>query len=1487
MNMKNPLTGLWLILATIILSTPKANGQESIRFHADPKLFVTEVKDYFGARRPEETLRITKELENAIEAGKLEENQWIDLARKANRLDDLKARPFPDFSLFLQAYLAVVGKPGTTSDYLNWSAALDTMLQQEVKDLDKIDQFLLFTIDFIQKGLLVKSTSFSWRVDPIGGSFQMDTSFAVGLNQVNLIGKLGTDSTVIFSTNGKYYPESGYWCGEAGRITWEQLGIPEDQVHVNLGTYKIDLNRSVYEIDSVNLIDKRYFSEPLIGLVENKVQPGISPDQAGYPRFTSYELKNRIKNLYPGMDYEGGFSLQGKKVLGIGEPSQKSVLIIFFRDRPLFRFASTYFVFQPDQARGINTEASIYLEADSIYHPGLLFQYNKKRNELSLLRDGEGMSPSRFFNTYHDFDLDVEMIRWNPGDSLLSMTSMVASRENRASFESSDFFSTGRYNEILIEDVKHPVAAVRQCADYYYSRFYTLADLAHFMGRSEPLVEEMLLRLSFLGMVRYNTGTKQVEVLERSYDFLKKKAGLQDYDIIQFESVRTPPEPNAILNLNNNTLRVFSVPSIVLSKARSVTIYPDGQTVDLLKNRNILFDGEIQGGLAHLSGYNFRFIYDDFSIRLDSVSFIRFQVYEEPKRKNDLPKLVDVTSVIENTSGSLIIDRADNKSGFYAVDLPDYPILTTDSSAYVYYDQKEILNGIYPRETFNFNLYPFILRGLNLTSFADSLNLPGRFMTADIFPPIELTLKHQPDHSLGFQTLKTPEEGYPVYKGKGRFFNTMAMSKAGLRGSGRLEYLNSTLESDDFLFLPDRVTTLANTFAVNRDTATSEGNPETVGQEMAVSWVPEKDRLVASGKDNPLSMYGQVDFDGDLFLEPGSMTGKGTLRFQRYSVTSDQFSFYQNSYEAANAIFRIFDDSSGSDKNGNLDNMDFVARGVDVMVGVKDGRAGFKPTAGSALVEFPRNKFSGEPTDFLWDMNLNQIVFDDMTLRMRKKTTDKLEFKSGQSFYELNNNRIISQQVDFLDVADVRIFPADRNIRIGETADIDTLHQAVVVSRDTSLIHRITGAAVKIFDHSYYRASGYYQYKDLAGREFPVLFSEILVNDKGVSVGKGTISDNSGFNLHPAFKYYGTVEWNNREPLLLFDGQAQISHACNENTRQWIRFTDRINPDSLLIPIDSLTVNDKNERLFKGFYLSNQPVELYSTFVGPHLRYSDQPLVTTWGKLWYDEPSGKYLLASDEKRHDPSADSPILSLDANSCLSEARGKINLGIDLGQVKLGSAGKLTHDLKQDSVKGMMILTTDFFFEEKILAYMARSINNAAGTTPVNYSDPVFRESFKSLLGKAKGEELLGQLGMLGRWRRIPPELLHTIVFTDINLKWNPETGSYQSVGKLGIGNILDEPVNKKVNGYMEIVHRRSGDTFTFYLELERQGYFFFTYSRGVMQCISGPKYEKFNNMVRSVKEAKRVQQVEPGAAGYQYYPGQYRQVQEFLQRFGVER
>jgi hypothetical protein len=1463
-------------------------GQETVRFHADPNIFIQDARNFFGFRQPEESRAVLLRLETAQKKGQLEENHWIDLSGKANAMIKSDTQSVSDLFLLIDAFLEAATHTRERAGYLIWSAFADKLLIQNQKDITQVKKFMKFTLDYSRNGILYKSSAFEWGVKPDLNIYGIDSTFYVIVNAADLVARGSGDSTVIFSTRGRYYPETNHFFGEGGKVSWEKVKIPSSQVCVNLNKYTLDLKKSFYEIDSVNLIDRRYFKEPLMGRIENKILPGVSAETAGYPKFTSYDHRNRIKNLYPGMDYEGGFALYGSKVFGIGPASAKSILTVFRNQKPIIRLASTYFSFLPDQARGINSEVSIYLETDSIYHPGLLFQYNGKQKEISFIRDGQGLSPSRFIDSYHEFDLNVDWIRWTIGSNFISMAGLPGSLENKASFESADFFNIDRYNEILIVDKTHPVAAVKKCSEYYYSRTFTLEDLSKFMVKPQHLVEEMLLRLSFLGFVRYNSETKIVDVQERAFDFLKKNAGQQDYDVIRFESVLQQPEVNAILNLTDNHLKVIGLKSLELSQTRQVTIYPTNASIEILKGRDLLFDGEIQGGLIRFYGKKFHFNYDDFSIRLDEVGKLKIQVYEKPKNKNQTPVLADVTSVIEYTKGTLKIDEPSNKSGLRADKYPEYPILQTDTNAYVYYNQKEILNGVYPRETFNFSISPFTLRGLNLYTFSDSLNFPGRLTTAGIFPPLELALRHQSDHSLGFETLKTPEEGYPVYNGKGRFYNSIAMSKAGLRGSGRLEYLNSAVESDDILFLPDQVNTLAS-IAVAQDSSDT-GNPETRGEKMAIKWYPGGDKLVAQSTKGPLNMYGKGKFDGVLNLEPNGLIGKGTVYFDGYSITSNEIKFNENTYQAPNSILRIFRDSAETkaDKtpypySGTL----MQASQFNGMIDVANKKAHFEPAGTQSRIEFTQNRFEGKPARFDWDMDKKQLVMEDLTLKMARKPSDSLNFKSGQAEFSLQDQLIRAHSVDFIDVADVRIFPADRNMVIRTDAKIDSLMQATIVSKDSSLIHRINSATVTIVDKKNYHASGNYQYRDVAGREFAIRFSDIQPDKNGISTGKGDIPQESEFSLSPAFKYYGNVEWNNKEPLLLFNGQTQLSHSCPNITLQWIKFNSRIYPDSVAIPIDSITTNDKDERLFKGFFLSNQPVELYSTFVGPHTRYSDQPLISAKGWLWYDEPKGQYKLASDEKRKDPEADGPILFMDANTCKNEAKGQLTFGVDLGQVKLSGAGKFVHDLKADSIRGTVLMTSDFFIDEKLLNFMASAINNASGLEAVNYSKPEFRSSFKDLLGRATGEELLKQISLTGKWKKIPDQLLHTIVFSDVNFKWNPETGSYQSEGKIGIGNIMGEPINKKIKGFMEILHRRGGDVWTMYLELDRQNYFFLTYSRGVMQCVAGPGQEKFNTIIRSTKDANRTQKILPGEPEYQYYIGTYAQVSEFLRRFSVDR
>ncbi|MCX6226741.1 MAG: hypothetical protein NTV01_18670 [Bacteroidia bacterium] len=337
-------SGILLIILSGCLI--QALGQETLRFHPDPALFIQEAREFFGNQQTEDAKALLSKLETAQKDGQLEENQWIDLARKANFLEKLGAQPIPDFYNLIDAFLEVSNRSNNRAFFPEWSGHLDKLLLQTRKNLNRVKAFLNFSVELSRHGTLFKSSAFQWSVKPGLNACGTDSAFYVTIRPSDLIACGSGDSTVIFSTSGRFYPESNLFYGEGGNVTWQRLNIPAGQVYVKLNRYKIDLSKMSYIIDSVNLIDHRYFSEPLIGRIENKIVAGVSPLTAGYPRFTAYELRNRIKNLYPGMDYEGGFSLQGLKVLGIGLPSQKSVLTVFQNQKPLLRLSSSYFSFQ-------------------------------------------------------------------------------------------------------------------------------------------------------------------------------------------------------------------------------------------------------------------------------------------------------------------------------------------------------------------------------------------------------------------------------------------------------------------------------------------------------------------------------------------------------------------------------------------------------------------------------------------------------------------------------------------------------------------------------------------------------------------------------------------------------------------------------------------------------------------------------------------------------------------------------------------------------------------------------------------------------------------------------------------------------------------------------------------------------------------------------------------------------------------------------------
>ncbi len=1452
---------------------------EKIVFPPEPNGYISQVEAFLSRTNDKKRKEIIESLNAWITIYQPEENEWIELADVSNLFINRGINPQAQFIDFLNACISFKGNRLDERAFINLLTFIQYRLSSGDENLGFAEKLWEFVKSYNDQGELFTSGAVNWSLNSSAVILETDSSLFISFKEGTLTGMAGKEKSVIECTNGRYYPLANKIFIEQGSSNWESVGFSKDLIFAQMQNFSLDLSKSVYSIDSVQFQDRRYFEYPIVGLYENKIATGLPEERRGYPKFTSYNTVNQIQNIYPDVDYQGGYSLQGQKIVGANIQNKNGYLTLNYRGLPHLKVASKYFVFTDEKATGVNSEISIYLGADSIFHPGLSFRYNNRTREAAMMRDGQGLSNSRFFDNYHELDLDVQMISWVTSDSIMILSGLFGSLESKADFESSDFYSIERFNEIQVADLVNPLIAIKNCSRHFGSRFFTTGDLSAYMDRPYHLVEELLLNLSFLGYVRYDTDEKLIEVTQRCFDFIEKHAKRQDYDMISFRSDQTPPNSNGRLNIITGSLSLDGVKQIDISRERNVTAFPLNSRILVGQNRSISFDGFVQSGLVGFSGTGFKLDYDPFKIKMDSIEYINLKVHIPINGNYENTKVVDISSIIENTSGNLLVDHPDNKSGIQTEEYPDYPMFIADTSAFVYYDQPSIQNGAYRRDTFYFSADNLVIKGHNSVFLKDSLSFNGQLVTAGIFPEINVVLGYQNDQSLGFDTLFTPDQGYPVYNGKGRFYRQINMNSEGLLGKGILEYMGATMESDNFLFLPDEVKSTVTKITIEQDIV-DQGSPKASGSEVNISWKPTEDKMVANQEDGLLNLYQGAAFDGDVYIEPDGLKGNGIIRFPGYRIESESFIFFQQSFQANDADFFISSQLQNNTKNGeNTESIDFQALNSKAFVDFRDSLAHIESISQNSIATYPELKFQSGFEAIDWNIGSSIVNVVSPELVSLKQEQKNLSFDAQKAIYNKDLYTLNVLDVEQIEVADVIIIPGTKSLTIRPDAFIDSLANSTIIPRDSSLVHRITNATVNLISSNNYKASGSYKYIDRAEREFIIRMDNISVNSNNTTIASGTVDVNRNFFLSPEYGFQGKINLNMKNPRLSFDGHFQLAHDCTAVTRKWIRLNTELDPVNPVLPFDSLSTDINGDKAYAGFFLSNQPVEFYSTFLGPHTRYSDQPALSVNGHVKFDDNTGEYRLASIGKLENPELVEPEIKFDRQNCQVVAEGNIIPGIELGQLKLKSSGRILHNLNTDSINLSTITSIDFFMNDKAMDFMGKELNKYNQAQAVNYSDRQYRRSLQFFIGADRASEILNELSLRGSFKKLPDEFKHSILFSQLDLKWNPERGSFQSVGKIGISNIMDAPVNKLFDGHIEIVHRRGGGTFTMYLETDPGSYFFFYYSRGLLQVLAAPKYEKFNTYVRDTKEAKRKLDSESGS-DYQYYLGQYRLVRNFL-------
>lgn len=1450
------LTGLLLLSPSLKAQMPQSFSRDSIKYLEQ----VTKALNH--TQHKKESKNFTATFPSYWLNPTLTPKQRKHIYEISNLLLKKKARPYPDLYNYMNTLLLFYQQQRTAQDYNNWEKGMQQLIGNPKIKLSTINKYLIQTQLLLGENIIYKSHSTLWKSSNNNFHYNFKNGISIVFDKTTLTCYAQRDSSRIINTRGAYYPQSNLWKGTTGIITWERANNDPKKVFAKFNSYQIDLSHSSFDIDTVTYYNPNFFTNSLQGSLKEKVMHVSNPSKAIYPRFESFHKRIQIKELYPHVDYNGGVAIHGAKFIGRGTPKEQAQIFISRNDSLLLKASSLYFTIKKDHIIGINTQVTIMLDTAEIYHPGLLFKYLPEKKEINLVRNNEGMAKSPYFNNYHKVLMDFQLLTWKLNDNIIHFGMMKGPTHRMAKFESVNYFSQRRYQRIKGMDKIHPLVGLGQYSEFTYAKTFTALEYANHIKKPINQVRQELIQLSFMGFLLYNPKTDEITIRKRLKDYIKSSIGRQDYDVISFNSSTEASKDNATLNMSKYNLKINGVDQIAVSNTKNVIIYPKNQEVTLGKNRDFKFDGKITAGLFDMYGNDFFFSYDNFKVDLSSIDSMRISVLTDEQNSLDKNKSIPISNVIENISGDLLIDDPNNKSGIRK--LTQYPIFNSTDSSFVYYDRQSIQNGAYKRKKFFFQLDPYTLENINSLKKED-LKLSGTFVSDSIFPDLKETLSLQKDLSLGFDT-QTPPQGYGVY-GKGTYFHNINLSNKGLRGEGTLNYLSSTTSSKNFLFLPKSMMANADQFHLS-EKQEPFSQPEVLAKSAKIKWLPGKEKFTVKSGKTPLQMYHQqAKLSGTLTLNPKAVYGLGKLTFASSQMSSNNYTFTQEIINADTSDFQLHGE--------NPQELTFQTYGVKSKINLTHRKGEFISTQTNSISRFPFNQYLCHMNNFTWDMDNNYIDFglnnpelltqawdqnkmSELPLSAHNTfistniKQDSFQFETPYARYNLNERTIKAKYVKNINVADALIFPKDGQVNIEPNALLQTIRDAKIIADTLNQQHHIFDALVNIQGRNSFSGSGKYLYTDINKRNQTIFLDMIDVDTTGQTYATGQLTPELGFTLSPDFKFKGDVKLNAKSTHLFFNGATSINNSCSKPDSHWLHFAAEVDPNNIMIPVDSVPVDDKQEHIFNGLFLTNDSTRIYSAFLSKRDFYSDNVLLKAQGYLTFNKQKREYQIASKQKLNNLQLPGNILTLEQEGCKLLGEGMINLGSTLGAIQQISIGSIEQDLNNNIITVDMMWGLDFFLSDQALKIMKETFKTAS--LKPNSSDPkLFTKRLVELIGPKKAQKAIMQMNPSGIFKNLPSEITHTLFFDHLKMQWNPETQSYQSVGPLSLGNINKTQINKEVKGQIELQKRRSGNRLSIYFELDKSTWFFFEYHHGVMFVLSS--LDKYNQIIHQLKPEKR--------------------------------
>ncbi len=1464
------------LFAIFILSTLDVSAQKIKKFSDDKATYLTELEGFFKDITKPKEKEVVEQLFLDFSAN-LTTSTFSDVEFKAlvstsNNFLKKRVVDFDSWRYMLRSLL-LIHQNEDPKFAEPWLIDLDNLSKRSRSN--DIRLYLQNVYYGLAEQILFTDGNLRWQAIDAIWSFSFENEATFTIDGADIWGFFKQDSTIIEGTKGVYYPQKNEFVGQGGKVYWVRTGLSADTAYATLSTYKFVTNKTELHADSVLLHSKLYLKEPLLGTFQERLSSRSTEDNASFPRFTSYNQDLELKEIYPSVNFLGGLSVIGRRFYGSGTPAKKAKLQFSFEGKPVITAQGERFLLRQDLLTSEAAQVTIALNEDSVFHPKTSLKFIPGQNQLTLNRDKEGLSATPFSDSYHDLEIYFEVLSWKLSEPQFHLGNLNLGAESPVIFESENYFRGERMQQIKGLDDQGPLVQIQKVTNAYGRKELSLDEMAQGLRMTKEATHRFMLQMSVAGFVNYNQASEQITVKDKLSNYIQNDRGKRDFDVIRFVS-NMNSGANASVSLLNYDMEIRGISAIALSDSQEVALFPLGRKITVHEGLDFDFDGRIRAGRFDFWGRKFFFDYNSFQMNMATIDSMRFKVPSFTTDDNGNRKLVDVKNVLENINGELLIDKPNNKSG--RTRFTEYPIFKSGKESYVYYDRPGLFKGVYNRDNFYVMLEPFEIDSLDNTS-TTGLKFAGTLTSAGIFPDIDEDIRVQEDYSLGFKTT-TPGGGYPGYGGKGNYEGAISLSLKGFTGDGNIKYLTSTTVSNSLIFFPDSTNGVAQTYEILAQTAGVE-YPHVTANDIKLNWRPYDDVFYTTSQASPFNMYDDVGMKttGTLALGPTKLGGNGTIDYLNAQNDSKDFLFENREFSSQEMAFRV--------RVNETSPWGFELKNARGFVNFDKEKGEFTVNDEASYISFPINQYIAY-------MDFADWFIPEQSLEVKKlggaalshmvsvrKSQDSLQFMAGSAKFSLVPSLLEGFKIPKIEVADADIIPDTGYVAIESEAFMRTLKNATIIANRTNKFHNFYESTVDVKTRHNYQATGYLEYVDEDQTPWPIFFENIKPDTSKTTIGLANITQEDAFFLSPFFGYYGKVHLTAPQKNMVFDGYTLIQHQCPNIQTTWFKFKSEIDPKQIVIdlPIDNPTTRGDN--LYNGIYLAPDSTSGYSAFLSRESAMADQEIIAATGVLFYDKTQFSYIVTTPEKVANPAAPGNYLALNNKDCFTTGKGQISFADKAGRVEIGSYGIVTHDLESDAISLDMMLGFNFYFNEDILKIIASELQ---GDTDIKGSDNS-REAFKigldNLLSTKERTKYDEEVALYGATEKVPKALRNSITFNEIVLEFNPETNSFVSSGPIGISNILDEGVNKKLEGIIEIVRKRKGDEIYMYLDMGGGDYYYFQYKRNVMQFYCTDK-EVMAKLLETETD-KRSLKAEDGKPPYVYNAASKGKVRLFLQRF----